>query len=195
MKPDVASARPRLTDLERAPSIARAQELLFTIFDPFSNSPAKRRLNLFIEQYRAYPLDERSIRHASTDLYTPDTPLIKPAQIADATEIVTITIGHHYLGWGPDHDLVVAKYKGNPELRSYWFQKRQNPEIEPKFTRVFDWTPVRRLLLDQPAGRWGTGARIVHWKKDEFAPHYNFVSGLSTHGLSLLQFLGKLETG
>ena len=170
-------------------SIAELGQRLFALF----SKPAPEAVTRLSQQYYIYHLPvtkwEIFVKSITTDHFSPDTPWIQSLDLHSAPEIITATISHHNLGFGPQTDLLVADH--NPHLAVYTYPKRYNMgPVVPQPLTNFDL--VRQLLSYQP-DRWDDGTAIQLWNNNAEG-FYTLKQYLSLKGLSLNGLLAQIKS-
>jgi hypothetical protein len=79
----------------------------------------------------------------STEHLTPDSPQIKPENVDKSKYVVTLTIEHYMLGWGPKTELVITLNE-NGEIKVY--QKPKGQGVEGLFMPVESLEQVKELI-------------------------------------------------
>lgn len=137
----------------------------------------------------SWQLHNKFLSRIITDCNTPNSPLILPSMIGNAPSIITVTIGHHRLSCGYDHDLLIAKI--GEGLETYWYTKSRTEN--PRIDRLDSWEQVSRLLTYKE----NSGApRIDYWDLYEpspsFSSSYRLLANLNVRGSSLFELLQHL---
>lgn len=196
MRPDQKPARrPPFEEREAAFPIPVASELLLGIFGQQTGREYNIKVDELVNKHLLYNTFEGawSRNPPTTYIQKTNSPRITPENVEGASQIVTVTYGHHNLGWGPDQDIVVALMENN-DLKVYWFPKHQNEVRSGAFDLLSSWGPVHGLLREMTK-RYESGVQISLWERNRFGKCYNMVENgqYTVIGLRLLELLEFLR--
>lgn len=121
----------------------------------------------------------------------PDSPAIFQNNVNRAEKIITLTIAHHFLGWGPQTDLVFA-FDNQGEVRAFCYPKRSKPR-GGLFQEIDSLEKeVRDLVSYQPGSSYDTGIRVSLWEAEREGC-YSLTAGFESRGTSLQDLLNHIQ--
>jgi len=171
------------------PTVEEAGALLLSLFkrDDFYhlNSPATR---LLIEEMVLYPLQIGRTRQGelTTRESSPNSPAISRENVDGAQIMITITMEHHWMGWGPQEDLVFAFYP-DETVKAFRYPKGDREHRTGLFKEVTALEEVRDFISIRPKDPNAKGVRMTLWRDQGI--FYSPVADFASHRASVLNFI------